>query len=48
MDTNAHGEGIVTTQRLYHLILQIGTIGDHTFKIVFLDPGVLAYSFTFG
>ncbi len=48
VDTNAAGEGSVTTQRLYQLIRQNGTIADRTFAIEFLGPGVQAYSFTFG
>jgi cytochrome c biogenesis protein CcdA/thiol-disulfide isomerase/thioredoxin len=48
MDVNADGEGIVSEQRLYQLIRQGGTIGDRTFEIRFLDPGVRAYAFTFG
>ncbi len=48
MDTDAAGEGTVTTQRLYQLIRQSGAIADHTFTIEFLDHGVQAYSFTFG
>jgi hypothetical protein len=48
MDTNAAGDGTVTTQRLYQLVRQSGSIADHTFTIEFLDPGVEAYSFTFG
>jgi cytochrome c biogenesis protein CcdA/thiol-disulfide isomerase/thioredoxin len=48
MDVNADGEGIVSEQRLYQLIRQRGTIGDRTFEIRFLDPGVRAYAFTFG
>ena len=48
MDTDAHGNGMVTTQRLYQLIRQSGAIADRTFTIEFLDPGVQAYSFTFG
>jgi cytochrome c biogenesis protein CcdA/thiol-disulfide isomerase/thioredoxin len=48
IDTNAVGKGQVTTQRLYQLIRQSGAIADHTFTIEFLDPGVQAYSFTFG
>ncbi len=48
MDTNAQGEGTVTDQRLYQLIRQSGAIRDRTFRIEFLDPGVQAYSFTFG
>ena len=38
----------VTEQRLYQLVRQNGTITDRTFEIRFLDPGVLAYAFTFG
>lgn len=48
MDTDANGNGTVTNQRLYQLIRQSGTVTDHTFEIRFLDPGVRAYSFTFG
>ena len=48
MDTDVAGNGTVTTQRLYQLIRQNGAIADHTFAIEFLDPGVQAYSFTFG
>jgi cytochrome c biogenesis protein CcdA/thiol-disulfide isomerase/thioredoxin len=48
MDTDAAGEGTVTSERLYQLIRQSGPIADHTFTIEFLDPGVQAYSFTFG
>ncbi|HEX4024499.1 MAG TPA: cytochrome c biogenesis protein CcdA [Steroidobacteraceae bacterium] len=47
-DTDADGNGVVTGQRLYQLIRQRGTIGDRTFEVRFLDPGVQAYSFTFG
>lgn len=47
-DTDANGEGIVKDQRLYQLIRQTGTIGEHVFSIEFLDSGVQAYSFTFG
>jgi cytochrome c biogenesis protein CcdA/thiol-disulfide isomerase/thioredoxin len=47
-DTNAAGAGIVTSQRLYQLVRQGGSIADHTFGIEFLDPGVRAYAFTFG
>ena len=48
VDTDAQGNGTVSGQRLYQLIRQSGEIGDHTFEIEFLDPGVEAYSFTFG
>jgi cytochrome c biogenesis protein CcdA/thiol-disulfide isomerase/thioredoxin len=47
-DVDEHGEGSVSEQRLYQLIRQSGSIGDHTFSIQFLDAGVRAYSFTFG
>ena len=47
-DTDAEGNGVVTSERLYQLIRQSGPIGDHTFAIEFLDSGVQAYSFTFG
>ncbi len=47
-DSNAQGEGIVTEQRLYQLVRQSGAITDRTFTIEFLDPGVQAFSFTFG
>jgi cytochrome c biogenesis protein CcdA/thiol-disulfide isomerase/thioredoxin len=48
MDTDAEGNGEVTTQRLYQLVRANGTVADHTFEIHFLDPGVQAYAFTFG
>jgi cytochrome c biogenesis protein CcdA/thiol-disulfide isomerase/thioredoxin len=48
VDTDAQGAGVVREQRLYQLIRQSGAVGEHTFSIEFLDPGVHAYSFTFG
>ncbi len=48
MDVDAQGRGVVTGQRLYQLIRQPGEIGERTFEIRFLDPGVEAYAFTFG
>ena len=47
-DTDADGNGTVTSQRLYQLVRQGGAIGNRTFEIEFLDPGVQAYAFTFG
>jgi hypothetical protein len=47
-DTDADGQGVVNSQRLYQLVRQNGVIRDTTFAIEFLDPGVLAYAFTFG
>jgi cytochrome c biogenesis protein CcdA/thiol-disulfide isomerase/thioredoxin len=48
VDIDAGGNGTVTSQRLYQLIRQQSGVADHTFSIQFLDPGVEAYSFTFG
>jgi cytochrome c biogenesis protein CcdA/thiol-disulfide isomerase/thioredoxin len=47
-DSAADGSGSVTGERLYQLLRLKGKVGDHTFGIEFLDPGVPAYSFTFG
>jgi thiol-disulfide isomerase/thioredoxin len=47
-DADANGQGVVDSQRLYQLVRQNGVIGDRTFAIEFLDPGVHAYAFTFG
>jgi cytochrome c biogenesis protein CcdA/thiol-disulfide isomerase/thioredoxin len=47
-DVATDGTGVVTDQRLYQLVRQRGPVADHTFEIEFLDPGVHAYSFTFG
>ncbi|HEX3892264.1 MAG TPA: thioredoxin family protein [Terracidiphilus sp.] len=48
VDTDAQGNGTVTDYRLYQLVRQKGASGDHVFAIEFLDPGVQAFSFTFG
>ncbi len=48
VDTDAQGEGVVRQVRLYQLIRQNQGVRDHTFTIEFLDPGVQAFSFTFG
>lgn len=48
VDTDAQGNGVMTDDRLYQLIRQKGAIADHTFAIEFEDPGVQAFSFTFG
>ncbi|MFB0689920.1 cytochrome c biogenesis protein DipZ [Agrobacterium pusense] len=47
-DTDANGNGVVTSTRLYQLVRQSGTVTAKTFTIRFLDPGVQAYAFTFG
>jgi thiol-disulfide isomerase/thioredoxin len=47
-DVDDQGTGTVAEQRLHQLIRQPGPITDRTFEITFLDPGIQAYSFTFG
>jgi thiol-disulfide isomerase/thioredoxin len=47
-DLDDQGNGTVTGPRLYQLIRQPGPVTDRTFEIIFLDPGVQAYAFTFG
>jgi cytochrome c biogenesis protein CcdA/thiol-disulfide isomerase/thioredoxin len=48
MDTDAEGNGVVTTQRLYQLVRASGAVADRTFEIRFLDTGAQVYAFTFG
>jgi thiol-disulfide isomerase/thioredoxin len=48
VDSAPDGSGKVQEPRLYQLIRQKGPIQDRTFEIEFLDPGVRAFSFTFG
>ncbi|HUD27343.1 MAG TPA: cytochrome c biogenesis protein DipZ [Novosphingobium sp.] len=49
MDVDAAGMGVVDGQRLYQLVrLKDARSADHLFSIEFLDPGVEAFSFTFG
>jgi thiol-disulfide isomerase/thioredoxin len=48
VDSRPDGAGEVREPRLYQLIRQKGRIEDRTFEIEFLDPGVQAFSFTFG
>ena len=47
-DTDAQGNGVVAEHRLYQLVRQKGPVIDHTLVIEFQEPGVQAYSFTFG
>jgi len=47
-DSAADGTGEVRQPRMYQLIRQKGPIQDTTLEIEFLDPGVQAFSFTFG
>jgi thiol-disulfide isomerase/thioredoxin len=48
LDVDDEGNGTVVHQRLYQLIREPGSITDRTFEIVFLEPGVEGYVFTFG
>ena len=48
IDAAPDGTGEVREPRLYQLIRQKGQVGDRTFGIEFLDPGVQVYVFTFG
>jgi thiol-disulfide isomerase/thioredoxin len=48
IDTDEQGEGAVTAARLYQLIRQPGAISDRTLEIIFLDPEVHLFVFTFG
>jgi cytochrome c biogenesis protein CcdA/thiol-disulfide isomerase/thioredoxin len=47
-DTDENGVGVINEQRLYQLIRQSTSVGEHVFSIEFLDGNVQAYSFTFG
>jgi methionine-S-sulfoxide reductase len=48
MDVDAQGNGVVREHRLYNLVRQKGAVAESGFVIEFLEPGVDAYSFTFG
>jgi len=48
LDIDEQGNGTVAEPRLYQLIRQPEPVFDRQFEIEFLDPGVEAYSFTFG
>lgn len=48
LDASPDGTGEVRQPRMYQLVRQKGPIKDVTFEIEFLDPGVDAFSFTFG
>ncbi|NUU04655.1 cytochrome c biogenesis protein DipZ [Herbaspirillum robiniae] len=47
-DIDAAGNGTVTRTRLFQLVRQRGDVRERTFEVRFLDPGVMAYAFTFG
>ncbi len=48
VDVDEQGNGIATLPRMYQLVRQSGLIIDKRFEIEFLDPGIEAFSFTFG
>jgi hypothetical protein len=48
VDSASDGAGEVRAYRLYQLIRQHNQVEGRTFEIEFLDPGVQAFSFTFG
>lgn len=48
VDVDAEGNGVVREYRLYQLVRQREGVHDQTFRIEFLEPGVQAFSFTFG
>ena len=48
VDIDDQGNGTASEQRMYQLIRQPKPIADRLFEIEFLDPGVEAFSFTFG
>ena len=48
VDPDAQGNGVVIDHRLYLLLRQKGAVFDRVFTIEFEDPGVQAFSFTFG
>jgi len=48
IDIDEHGNGKIIDQRLYQLIRQTKPITPSEFQIEFFDPGVEAFSFTFG
>jgi thiol-disulfide isomerase/thioredoxin len=48
VDVDEQGNGTMSEPKMYQLIRQPAPIQDRLFEIEFLDPGVKAYSFTFG
>lgn len=48
VDSDADGAGEIREPRMYQLIRQKGPIRERTFEIELSDPGVRAFSFTFG
>ncbi len=48
LDIDAQGNGTAAERRLYQLVRQPGPVAERTFEIIFQDPGIEAYAFTFG
>ena len=48
IDVDAEGNGTIVQPRLYQLVRQAGAIDDRVLEVAFLDPGIEAWSFTFG
>jgi thiol-disulfide isomerase/thioredoxin len=48
VDVDEDGNGVLRDGRLYQLVRQHGAVRQRTVEITFLEPGVQAYSFTFG
>ena len=48
VDVDADGNGLLREGRMYQLVRQHDAIRERTLEITFLEPGVQAYSFTFG
>ena len=48
VDVDESGQGIVDEPRMYQLVRRRGGAAERAFEIVFHEPGVRAYVFTFG
>jgi len=48
IDVDEQGNGLLRDGRLYQLVRQDGAVHERTLEIVFREPGVEAYVFTFG
>jgi thiol-disulfide isomerase/thioredoxin len=48
VDVDSDGNGLLEEGRLFQLVREHDTVGERTLEIVFAQPGVEAYVFTFG
>jgi hypothetical protein len=48
VDVDSDGNGLLEEGRLYQLLREHDTVRERTLEIVFAEPGVEAYVFTFG